>query len=129
MSLLRLAGAWLASSLAGAVAGSGALTAWFAVNAPDPAGSWLSGFIVFGFVLLIYAGAVMLVLGVPAHLLFARVGWRSAWVYGLAGVIVGLGVGLLMRGLAEPVILVTGPLIGLVSTLTFWAIARPDRQR
>lgn len=84
-----------------------------------------------------------LVGGLPLHLVFRRMGWNSGWAYALIGLVCGLlaasslfagtVVNVLTSRQSSPWFSIAAftlifCLLGCLSGLVFWAIARPDRQ-
>ena len=86
----------------------------------------------------------MFVLGLPAHLSLKRIGWTNIWGYLIAGLLVGAIVYAVLfstaivnnfhlaadsgRSLApSAAILLLMAFFGVLSSVVFWAIARPDR--
>jgi hypothetical protein len=66
-------------------------------------------------------------LGLPAHFLFRKLGWKKLFVYVVAGLLVG---DVLVAGLGfwnDIGFLELGAIFGVISATAFWVIARPDR--
>ncbi len=118
----RTTGAFLAAAVAVGI------SAALIVLPFEPRAAWPAGKIAAEFALL-----VALVLGIPAHALLRRAGKTSLRFYLMAGVVLsGVVTGLFVSlGFKEfPGVLEVAGLalaFGLVGTLTFWLIARPDR--
>ena len=121
-AVLRAIGAFIAAAVAIGV------TAALMVLPFEPRGAWPAGKIAVEIALVI-----ALVLGIPAHgmlLLVKRTSWRS---YLGAGCVLSGAVTLLLAWLGfneMPGVIsiaVLALVFGLVGSLTFWLIARPDR--
>jgi hypothetical protein len=67
----------------------------------------------------------MVVLGVPAHLLFVKQGWTKGWIYALVGLVIGTIVSA-VAFLPTGGFLFLGAIFGALIASIFWAIARPD---
>ncbi|PNS09107.1 hypothetical protein [Solilutibacter silvestris] len=81
-----------------------------------------------------FAYPAMLVVGLPLHLLFQRLGWNNVWPYLLSGAIAGIVVAYYLfpsvHGFANPssiAIAVICAFFGAITAATFWWIARPSR--
>lgn len=124
------------------MAGGGAPTLLMLVLSPVISMSILSAIapsfmtLVVGFPIS-YGGCWLI--GLPLHLLFNRLGWRSCWVYLAAGSITCFGLAWLFvapvnsfdeffgRMFFEKLVTASILLAGPVAAVTFWSVARPDR--
>ncbi|KLD73918.1 hypothetical protein FZ025_00655 [Xanthomonas hyacinthi] len=84
-----------------------------------------------------FAYPAMIVLGLPIHLLFQRIGWTSVWPYSIAGAFVGAVVThfvfpTLNAGQASAssiAIAAISAVFGAIAAATFWLVVRPNNQR
>lgn len=77
-----------------------------------------------------YFGAV--VLGIPVYLLLRWRNLTSPWVSAVSGALIAMTTGLAVWGVQvvhdfTSLLLITG-ILGTIAGLSFWSIARPDRQ-
>lgn len=115
----------VAASLAAGLVGAAILTTFVQLQGV-PSGDWLSGMIVFGFILALYGMAASLTLGLLAHALLTRLDLAGWTAYLLAGLAAGALVGLLFGGLSEFAVLGAGLGAGAAGALAFRAIVRPS---
>lgn len=99
-------------------------------------GAWVAKFA------LLFSLGMTLIVGMPLHVLFRRLGWATVWGYVLIGACGGLVASVLifastiMNALAtdEPgpwtsfaFVSVMVGMLGCLSGVVFWLVARPDR--
>jgi hypothetical protein len=127
---------------AGLGAASGVTALWFAViyivswtlasRKPDWHG-WQDTIEDLFSTLIIYGlsgAAVSLVIGLPAYLLYRRLGWRSWLAFALGGSAIGIAIAVLLIVLGTAMYLSSGPVLlavccvsGMLSALAFRAVA------
>lgn len=66
-------------------------------------------------------------LGLPAHFLLRKLGWKKLLVYAPAGLLIGEAIVAGFGFWDDIGLLELGALFGTIASTAFWAIARPDR--
>ena len=124
-----LAGACLAAGVAAGLAGGAAFILAAIAREPNAQLDWLAGLLVMSFIMVIYATAAMIVLGLPAHTVLTRQRLIRVRHYGTTGLAAGALLSLLLVPLLQDfLIVVIGAVTGAVGGVTFWSMARPDRR-
>jgi hypothetical protein len=130
-TLFRLIGAFVAAVLA-----IGVTAAMLVLLLDSPGavpgerwiGAWLAGKLA-----IEVAAVVALVFGVPAYAILRMIDKTSWRIYLAAGMVLGglvtLSIAVGLNGLVSLAIAGLALLFGIVGSLTFWLVARPDRAR